>query len=655
MIKKSFLALPRRYKQSVAILTDCLLIPIIFVIALVLHLENFSAATMHEFSAIALITPLLCVPVFIRNGLYRAIIRYIDYRIVSTIIYGATVSTAALCALTWVMARDVFSPNLFVIFWAIFVLYLLTSRFLARGFFLNERRAGGSSKAVAIYGAGEAGSKLAFALRRGNEYRPVLFVDDNPQLHGITIAGIKVYPVERLAPLMKRYSVATVLIAIPSLSHAGQRDIINRLTPLKLRIKVTPPIDSLVRGMLRVQDVREIEIEDLLSRDPVAPDLSLLSACIAGKTVLVSGAGGSIGSELCRQIISLRPSRLVMLEISEFALYAVEHELSALVKAQAVDCELVALLGSVTDFERCTGIMTTFGVHTVYHAAAYKHVPMVEQNPVEGLRNNTFGTLSIARAAVAARVANFVLVSTDKAVRPTNVMGASKRLAELVLQGLSRQHPRTRFSMVRFGNVLGSSGSVVPLFKRQIAAGGPVTLTHPEITRYFMTIPEAAQLVLQAGSMASGGDVFVLDVGEPVKIADLARRMIELSGRQVGSALAVAGSIEIKYVGLRPGEKLYEELLIGDNVSGTAHPRIMRAQEAEIAWPFLERMLEQLRDTCDRGDHDAIRAQLIKIVREYTPSSELVDPLWLNRATGTNAPFNPPATRGLQAEPAAKT
>jgi FlaA1/EpsC-like NDP-sugar epimerase len=398
-------------------------------------------------------------------------------------------------------------------------------------------------------------------------------------------------------------------------------------------------VKNLVKGNLRVDDVREIEIEDLLSRDPVAPDDSLLSVCITGKSVAVSGAGGSIGSELCRQIVKLAPRRLVLLELTEYALYAIDQELRSYIAANGLDVELVPFLGSVADLEKCRQILEKFEVESVYHAAAYKHVPLVEQNPIEGIRNNVFGTLNFARAAVAAKVKCFVLVSTDKAVRPTNVMGSTKRLAELILQAFSRQHTQTRFCMVRFGNVLGSSGSVVPLFRRQIAAGGPVTLTHPEITRYFMTIPEAAQLVLQAGSMGTGGDVFVLDMGEPVKIADLAKKMVNLSGQEVRSSSAPNG-IELRFVGLRPGEKLYEELLIGDNVTGTDHPLIMRAQEAEIAWPFLELMLKQLDEACVRGDHEAIRQQLRKMVPEFMPSSDIDDHLWKKSGGRTTLSFN---------------
>lgn len=628
-MKKTFLDLSRRKKQAVATAADFFFVPLTFVVALALHFNGFQATKIGTYFWLTLAAPVVSIPVYARIGLYRAIIRYIDHQIVMTVVKGAAVSVAMLGVLAMMSLGNAFSPTPFVIFAAILVLYLLASRFLARGFFLGDRRAAGRVNVI-IYGAGDAGVQLANALLPGKEYLPVAFVDDNPQLHRATISGIKVHASERIADLVQRYDVGTVLLAMPSLSRSEQKQIIDRLSPLKVKIKVTPPVKNLVKGMSRVDDVRQIEIEDLLSRDPVAPDEALLSVCITGKAVAVSGAGGSIGSELCRQIIKLNPSRLVMLEISEYALYAIDQELRAALAASGQQTELVPFIGSVLDFEKSRNIFRQFEVDTVYHAAAYKHVPLVEQNPIEGIRNNVFGTLSFARAAVAAKVKCFVLVSTDKAVRPTNVMGSTKRLAELILQAFARQHSSTRFCMVRFGNVLGSSGSVVPLFRKQIAGGGPVTLTHPEITRYFMTIPEASQLVIQAGSMGQGGDVFVLDMGEPVKIADLAKKMIQLSGNEVRSPMS-EGGIEIRYVGLRPGEKLYEELLIGDNVSGTEHPLIMRAQEAEIAWPFLEIMLRNLDEACSRGDQDAIRAQLRKIVPEFTPSSAIDDHFWKAR------------------------
>jgi len=543
-----------------------------------------------------------------------------------TVAQGANTAAVILAVVQLLGMKARFSITPYVILVAFLSLYLLVSRFSARGFFLGDRRSSDRVR-VAIYGAGDAGLQLANALLPGKDYLPVVFVDENPQLHRATISGIKVYPVKQLAGLIERHDIGAVLLAMPSLSNAEQRRIIDELTGLHVRVKVTPPIQSLVNGVARVDDIREIEIEDLLSRDPVAPDASLLSTCIEGKSVVVSGAGGSIGSELCRQIVRLMPRRLVLLERSEYALYAIDQELRAHVKTNGLSIEIVPFMGSISNFEKSREIFQKFEIETVYHAAAYKHVPLVEQNPVEGIRNNVFGTLAFARAAVAAKVKSFVLVSTDKAVRPTNVMGATKRLAELVLQALARQQTSTRFCMVRFGNVLGSSGSVVPLFRRQIAQRGPVTLTHPDITRFFMTIPEAAQLVLQASAMGTGGDVFVLDMGQPVKIADLAKKMIHLSGQEVRSEQHPNG-IEIKFVGLRPGEKLYEELLIGDNVMGTAHPLIMRAQEAEIAWPFLELMLKQLDEACQRSDQEAIRAQLRKIVPEFVPSSAIDEHIW---------------------------
>lgn len=628
-MKKKFLNLSRLKKQIVAAAADFFCIPATLMIALALHLNTVRIDLLSNYLFVIVAAPLLSIPIFVRIGLYRAVIRYIDHQIVMTVTAGAMLSVIVVASVASILPGVPFSITPYVIFCANLVIYLLISRFTARGFFLGDRRAPQRIR-VAIYGAGHAGIHLANALRPSLEYIPVVFLDDNPQLHKTSIAGIKVYCPEDIRQILDKYDVGAVLLAMPALNHAEQRVIIDRLTPLKVKIKVTPPIQSLIKGLSRVEDVREIEIEDLLSRDTVAPDSVLLPICITGKSVAVSGAGGSIGSELCRQIVQLRPTRLIMLEMSEFGLYAIDQELRATIAKNALDVELVPFMGSVLDHQKSVDILKQFHVDTVYHAAAYKHVPLVEQNPVEGIRNNVFGTLTFARAAVEAKVKCFVLISTDKAVRPTNVMGSTKRLAELILQAFSRQHSGTRFCMVRFGNVLGSSGSVVPLFRRQIAAGGPVTLTHPEITRYFMTIPEAAQLVLQAGAMGTGGDVFVLDMGEPVKIADLAKKMINLSGHEVHSVDEPDG-IELRFVGLRPGEKLYEELLIGDNATGTEHPLIMRAEEAEIAWPFLELMLKQLEAACVNGDHEAIRRQLQKIVPEFTPSSAIDDHLWKKR------------------------
>ncbi|WP_298406722.1 nucleoside-diphosphate sugar epimerase/dehydratase [Janthinobacterium sp.] len=625
---KSFLDLSRFHKQIIAATTDLFMLPLIFSAAILLRYDVVDMVVLKQYSWLILLVPVISLPIFVRLGLYRAVIRFIDQKIVYVVILGVSASVAVLVAIAaFAIHMSGLSRGVFGIYWVSAIMYMVASRFVARGFLLhaNGERA---PVRVAIYGAGKAGTQLASALRAGHDYLPVAFIDDKKELKGATIAGIKVYPSTDLAGLITKSSISEVLLAMPSLAKSQQKHILNKLEIHKVKIKVTPPVGSLVTGELRVQDVRDIEIEDLLGRDQVAPNRELLAKCITGKAVMVTGAGGSIGSELCRQIISQRPSRLIMLDMSEFALYTIKQELKSTISTHDLQIELLPFLGSVLDTEKCTRIMKTFAVDTLYHAAAYKHVPLVEHNPVEGVKNNVFGTLSIAKAAMAAGVGCFVLISTDKAVRPTNVMGATKRLAELILQGFSREQDITRFCMVRFGNVLGSSGSVVPLFRKQIMLGGPITLTHPEITRYFMTIPEAAQLVLQTGAMGEGGDVFVLDMGEPVKIMDLAKRMVHLSGLEVRSAASPDG-IEIEHVGLRPGEKLYEELLIGEEVEGTEHALIMRAQESMIPWAELEPLLAELQKACDNFKYDELRALLLRTVSEYTPQCGIEDLIWL--------------------------
>ena len=635
----AFLKLPRRYKQLIAATLDFICLPLIFYFSLILHFDGVRPGLFMEYLWVEIGAALIALPVFIRLGMYRAVIRYIDQEIVVAAVNCATLAVLLLASVYYLGPGKLLSPTPFLIDWAASILYILCSRFTARRL-LNTRRSVQNPVRVAIYGAGEAGRLLAHAISPGNEYETVLFVDDNPQRVNTTIGGVHVYPARDLEQLARTHSFTTVLLAMPSLTRQQQRKVLDNLAQLSLIIKVTPPVSSIVTGRARVQDVRQVEIEDLLSRDVVSPNVDLLSVCIAGKNVMVSGAGGSIGSELCRQIVGLSPQRLVLLDNSEYALYAVEQELRELIAARELNLELTACLGSVLDTEKCTRLMDNFAIDTVYHAAAYKHVPLVEHNPIEGIRNNAFGTLSLAEAAASAKVKYFVLISTDKAVRPTNVMGATKRLAELILQAFARRGTATQFCMVRFGNVLGSSGSVVPLFRKQIAAGGPLTLTHPDITRYFMTIPEAAQLVIQAGAMGKGGDVFVLDMGKPVRIADLAERMVHLSGQVVRTPATPDGTIEINYVGLRPGEKLYEELLIGTNVTRTEHPLIQRAKEAEFEWAVLSQMLQQLDAACAAFDHNAVRLHLQKIVREYAPSTEIADHLWQQGAQPQRA-FRP--------------
>jgi len=577
---------------------------------------------------IYLLAPLFAIPVFVKMGLYRAIVRYMDDRVVWVVTAGVSISVLLLIA-TFHLAGLWAPRSVFLIYWGMAALYVGGSRFIARGLIHVRTRAVRNRTPVIIYGAGSAGAQVALSLKAGSDYFAAAFVDDDRERQSTVVSGIAVYPTEHLPVLLERFGVDTVLFAMPNLSRGKRSQIMNDLAGLHVRLLTVPMMSDVVSGAVRVEDIREVEIEDLLGRDVVPPDSSLLAANIRGRSVMVTGAGGSIGSELCRQIVRQRPTRLVLFELSEFALYQIEQELQAEARGIGVAIEIIPLLGSVMHQHRIEQAMRCFSIETVYHAAAYKHVPLVEFNPIEGVRNNVFGTWRTAQAAVASGVKNFVLISTDKAVRPTNVMGASKRLAELVLQSLSVAHPEIRFAMVRFGNVLGSSGSVVPLFRSQIKAGGPITLTHAEITRYFMTIPEASQLVIQAGAMAKGGDVFVLDMGQPVRIIDLARRMINLSGLEVRDDEHPDGDVEIRITGLRPGEKLYEELLIGDNVTGTGHPLIMRAEEELIPWEKLNGLLDGIDQACHQFDVVELRRLLLAAVRGYQPSGEIEDLLWL--------------------------
>ncbi|WP_207063717.1 nucleoside-diphosphate sugar epimerase/dehydratase [Motiliproteus sp. SC1-56] len=579
--------------------------------------------------------PLIALPIYIRLGLYRAVIRYIGHRAMMTIGYAN-----ALVALVWSLLPfylpvfidiDLFSPrSLPFIFWMVLCITVGGSRQVARWFVSGAFRAR-RGKYFLIYGAGEAGIQLAASLGHSSAVHLLGFVDDDPSLHGQQIAGLKVLGGQSLIPeLRQSYENLEVLLALPSATRQERRRILDALEEVQVAVRTMPPLDDIALGRADLTQLNVVDITDLLGREEVAPDRGLLSACVTGKSVLVTGAGGSIGAELCRQILAQGPTRLLLMDHAEPALYAIEQEL--LKRRQQLEnssTELVPLLASVVDEAHNRQVIAAYEVTTVYHAAAYKHVPMVEHNVVAGVRNNVLGTLAMARAALAEGVAHFVLVSTDKAVRPTNTMGASKRLAEMVLQGLQAapENRGTRFIMVRFGNVLGSSGSVIPLFKRQVASGGPVTVTHPEITRYFMTIPEAASLVLQAGSMGQGGDLFVLDMGEPVKIADLARRMIRLSGHQVAENSGDEG-IEILYTGLRHGEKLYEELLIGENVTPTEHPRILRAREEGPGYADLEKLLEALVEGLERENVESVRKLLDSQVVGYKPQCGIEDLLW---------------------------
>ena len=610
--------LPRRFKILIMLFSDVILLPLALWSAVALRLGTLTP-DVSQFWWVFFIIPFVSVPIFIRFGLYRAVIRYMDDKIIYTVIYGVSLSVLALMAVV-VMTKLIALPrSSILIFWVMAIAYIAASRFVARGVIRTIETKRDRKQNVAIYGAGQAGRQTALALVSGREYRPVVFFDDSRELQGTSVAGLRVYKPQDALKIMAKYGCEQLLIAMPSASRSIRKEVISRFEGKGIVLKILPGLGDLVQGKVRIEDIREVGVEDLLGRDPVPPFEDLITACIRDRVVLVTGAGGSIGSELCRQVLLNGAKKLILFERSEYNLYKIEQDLRKLFP----EVNLVSVLGDVLDQDFIFKVMTSHSVQTVYHAAAYKHVPLVEANADAGVINNVFGTKSAAQAAVQAKVANFVLISTDKAVRPTNVMGASKRLAELVLQAIARDTTsETKICMVRFGNVLGSSGSVVPFFTEQIKNGGPITVTHPEVTRYFMTIPEAAQLVLQAGAMGKNGDVFVLDMGDPVRIVDLARKMVELSGLEVREANSDQGDIAIEFVGLRPGEKLYEELLIGDNVTWTTHPRIMRAEEHFLEWKFLSSRLEELKAFCKAGDSVKIKQMLKDLVREYAPNDE---------------------------------
>jgi FlaA1/EpsC-like NDP-sugar epimerase len=621
--------LSRQTKQLIMVAADAVLLPVAFWLAIALRLDEWSPHFSNGIFYTLLLIPVIAIPVFTKLGLYRAITRYMEDRVLITILKGVTVLLLLVVAADFFLGNTGVPRSSFAIFWGAAVLYIAGSRMSVGAYFRKIHGSGHlRGVSVAIYGAGESGVKLSAALRAGKHFRVVAFLDDSPELQGTEIYGIRVYSPASFEAILTQFKIASVLLAIPSTSRKRRSEIIREIGQYKVLVKTIPSMTDLVNGLAKVDEIREVEVEDLLGRDAVQPVAHLLKQCIEGKSVMVTGAGGSIGSELCRQILKQRPTHLVLFEKSEFALYQMEQELNAANITLGGSIRIVPILGSVTHQYRVEHVLRAFGVQTVYHAAAYKHVPLVEQNLIEGVLNNVFGTWRTADAAKNAGVETFVLISTDKAVRPTNVMGASKRFAELVLQAFAREGGATRYCMVRFGNVLGSSGSVVPLFKKQIEKGGPVMVTHPEITRYFMTIPEAAGLVLQAGAMGQGGDVFVLDMGAPIKIVDLARRMVHLSGLEVRDELNTDGDIEIQYSGLRPGEKLYEELLIGNNVSGTEHPLIMWAKEIELPWSFLREKLEQIDEGCHQFDCEAVRDILLEVVDGYQPTGDICDHVW---------------------------
>jgi FlaA1/EpsC-like NDP-sugar epimerase len=553
---------------------------------------------------------LFAATVFVGRRLYRSLIRHMGPHAVWDLVGAVTIVALGFALLNFYWQLNV-APAAPGIFWLLLFFGTGGVRLLARAYYQASSERG--SRKVLIYGAGESGRQLLHALNHGANYEVYAFIDDDTTLRNTVINGRPVFSSKALETIVREQKIAQVLLAVPSASAERRREIINSLVGIPVHVRTVPKISELVGGRASVNQIQDVDLDDLLGRDPVPPHPELIDSCLHGKVVMVTGAGGSIGSELCRQIMASAPRELILLDISEFALYNMEQELKALCHEANYRFPVVTLLGSVRDERRLEALYKTFNVQTVYHAAAYKHVPLVEYNVAEGVANNVEGTWSAARAAERAGVETFVLVSTDKAVRPANIMGASKRFAELIVQGLAQRETPTRFCIVRFGNVLGSSGSVVPLFREQIECGGPVTVTHPDVSRYFMSITEAAQLVLQTGAMGTGGDVFVLDMGEPVRIVDLARRMIRLSGYELeGDALA-SDHIDIEFIGLRPGEKLHEELLLGTSVAGTGHPMIMRAEEDSLDFDVLEVATAALIEACAKLDCDAIT----KILRSY--------------------------------------
>ena len=635
--KNVLLALPRGLKQSLAAMADVLLCLVAACLALDLRLEETVPLGLAHAWLFG-IGVFIFTPLFITMGLYRAIFRYAGMQVVFTLNKALAVYTLIYASVFTVIGVPGVPRMLGLLQPLLFGLGIMSSRLFVRYWLggVSTRPKTDQAPRVLIYGAGSAGRQLASGLATSPDLKVVGFVDDDDRLHGHSLNGLPIYAPDTLGQTVPRREVTQIFLAIPSVSQRRRNEVINALLPLRVQVRTLPGLMDLASGKVTVADLRELNIEDLLGREPVPPNPLMMAKNITGKVVMVTGAGGSIGSELCRQIVKAQPSSLLLVEVTEFALYEIHRELEAAVNeanAGGKAVTLVPLLASVRDAVRMGEILHTWSPSTVYHAAAYKHVPLVEHNPAEGVKNNVQGTLITALQSALHGVSDFVLVSTDKAVRPTNVMGTSKRLAEMVLQAnaavQAQRGGKTRFSMVRFGNVLGSSGSVVPLFRNQIEDGGPITLTDERITRYFMTIPEAAQLVIQASAMATGGDVFVLDMGEPVKIIDLARRMVELSGLTVMDEANPNGDIEIKVTGLRPGEKLYEELLIGDNPLPTHHPRIMKAHEDFLPWAELNSKLNVLNDALDVNNVPLIRTLLKQLVPGYQPEGAVVDWVWM--------------------------
>ena len=629
----------RNIKQFTLLVSDTVFIVLSIYLSVVIRLGELENTL-----SVSFISDLICysltvffsIIVFLRIGLYRSIIRYMGHKAFLTVIQAISISSLIFAA-SIMLTRNGMPRSVPFIYWGLALFFIGGSRFIVWFYYQNLLRQ--NKENVIIYGAGSAGRQLLTSLIHGDQYEVKAFIDDDKSIKGCLVDGVIVYRPHHIDRLVKKDNISQVLLAIPSVSLSRRRQIIQNLEACSVHVMTIPGLVDIVSGKAKVAELSEVKIDDLLGRDAVSPNNELFDKCIKNKVVLVTGAGGSIGSELCRQIVKHEPEQLILFELSEYALYSVEQEFKALIADNGYHIVLTPLLGSVQNKIRLKNIFTAYGVHTVYHAAAYKHVPIVEENIVEGIRNNIFGTRRAAEAAYESGVETFVLISTDKAVRPTNIMGTTKRFAEMLLQGMAKvsSGEGTRFCMVRFGNVLGSSGSVVPLFTQQIKSGGPVTVTHPDIIRYFMTIPEAAQLVLQAGALGQGGDVFVLDMGEPVKIADLAKKMIHLSGYEVKDDANPDGDISLVYSGLRPGEKLYEELLIGDNVSNTQHPRIMRAQETMLPMAVIDEKMALLDEACHEFNVARVREILLESETGYVPDKDQpADLLWCKLKKGVS-------------------
>lgn len=622
----SFSCMSRKRKRYMLMLCDFIALMVALWAGYAIRLsEWWPSAHLKEIEWFFIIVPAIGVMSFYAFGLYRAVVRYMNLSAFWGVLYGALISGAFLFSVDAWLKYPLFPRSVPITFALAALVFVGGNRFFIINLYRWLQQHYVDKDSVIIYGAGAAGVQLATALLDSREYFPFAFVDDDKGLQGSRVAGIKVFSVDGIEKIIEMGNVTDILLALPSASHKLKKRILDRLEGLPVHIKTLPSVEEIVAGKVDPNQLREVELEDLLGRDPIPPRKELLDISVKDKVVMITGAGGSIGSELCRQVMYAQPKSIVLYELSEFAVYQIEQSLQDLMLQLQIKIPVYALLGNVCDTFRVAEVIERFDVQTIYHAAAYKHVPIVEQNVIEGIKNNVFGTLNVALLAKKYNVERFVLVSTDKAVRPTNVMGATKRMAELVLQDLALDSQNTVFSMVRFGNVLGSSGSVVPLFRRQINEGGPLTVTHPNITRFFMTIPEAASLVIQAGSMGEGGDVFVLDMGAPVKISDLAERMIRLSGLEPKDEKHPEGDIEIRYTGLRSGEKLYEELLIGGNVISTSHPKIMRAHEDMLTATQLSALLERLEHAIQTGNSRAGRDALQENVEGFIPSSGLTD------------------------------